>query len=610
MSITTLELEPGFWRTTSTSTAVLHCPSRGACVGGSDPSGYCAEGHTGAYCGVCLDGYSEVGTSLTGMTCVECTGSNKATVALGAVVLAVLLIAPCVYFWLKRRKSEDVLEAAMGDAKAALATKKQLEKKKKAADAFLNNVQTPFKILLSYAQIVSGFSFNFGIRFPKFFSSVMTAMSFANLDFISVTPMGCLFSTSYHHQLLTYTVLPLVAFAALLGLYKMLGRRSSTTSNNELRDQVFNSFLLLTFLVLPTTSTKILNTFACYEFDDGSRQLKGDLGIDCDSATHKFFELYAKCMIVVYPVGIPAMYFVLLYKAKHLLDCGQAKLVNTKIVKLVKVIEEETGAVDKEEVGEEEKEVPLVPHVSSYITEQGKIEEAVENGDIVLEKQWVSSLKDEHKPLLEFIAKESNVGRIFWHCREDTGDVLGVEVTLSEEGAMVEALRRRAADEEAYSLLGRMKFLYAAYEPSCWWFEVFETLRRLLLTGGQVILNQGTPSQIVLNLIICIFSMKMYATYSPFVNAKADKLAEIAQYQLFFTMLAALCIKVDISKEDNYNKRMFDGALAGLQFMGPVLLVAQGFVQGGAKGAALNTEMGGAMDEVRAMTKQDDFSEF
>jgi hypothetical protein len=80
----------------------------------------------------------------------------------------------------------------------------------------------------------------------------------------------------------------------------MLGLRRSSTTPNELADQVFNSFLLLTFLVLPTTSTKILNTFACDEFDDGSRYLKGDLSIDCDSATHKFFEIYAMCMIGVY----------------------------------------------------------------------------------------------------------------------------------------------------------------------------------------------------------------------------------------------------------------------------------------------------------------------
>ena len=132
---------------------------------------------------------------------------------------------------------------------------------------------------------------------------------------------------------------------------------------------------------------------------------------------------------------------------------------------------------------------------------------------------------------------------------------------------------------------------------------MFETLRRLLLTGGQIILNPGTPSQIVLNLIICMFSMNTYKTYMPFNSTKANKLAEITQWQLFFTMLAALCIKVDISEEDNYNKRMFDLCLSGLQLTGPVLLVYQGFVQGGAKGAVLNTEVGGAMDDVRAMAR-------
>ncbi|GMI35260.1 hypothetical protein TeGR_g13189 [Tetraparma gracilis] len=350
-----------------------------------------------------------------------------------------------------------------------LAKKKQLEKKRKAADKFLNNVQTPFKIILSYVQIVSGFSFNFSIRFPPVFSSVMSVFAFANLDFVSLTPMGCVVPITYHHQLLGYTILPLLAFAALLALYKVLSARASRGGSNESRDQVFNTFLVLTFFVLPTTSTKILNTFACDEFDDGTRWLKGDLSIDCDSATHKFFEFYAAGMILVFPVGIPAMYFALLYKSKGLLDRGQAKLVNTKMVKLVEQIKEETGAVDKEEVGDEEKEVLLVSHICDYITDQGEIEEAVKKGDIILEDQWLSSLKDEHKTLLEFVAKESNVCRIFWHFREGMETVLGVEVILSEEGAKMEALRRRAADEEAHSKLGRMKFLYQAYEPKCWW---------------------------------------------------------------------------------------------------------------------------------------------
>ena len=36
---------------------------------------------------------------------------------------------------------------------------------------------------------------------------------------------------------------------------------------------------------------------------------------------------------------------------------------------------------------------------------------------------------------------------------------------------------------------GRLAFLFANYEPDCWSFEVFESLRRLILTGGQVFLE-------------------------------------------------------------------------------------------------------------------------
>ena len=72
------------------------------------------------------------------------------------------------------RMNGAALAEANNDLKAMLAKKKQLEKKRKAADKFLNNVQTPFKIILSYVQIVSGFSFNFSIRFPPVFSSVMS----------------------------------------------------------------------------------------------------------------------------------------------------------------------------------------------------------------------------------------------------------------------------------------------------------------------------------------------------------------------------------------------------------------------------------------------------
>jgi len=179
VNVTNLPVLPSFWRTTRTSTDVRHCFSPEACLGGPDPEQSCAEGHTGAYCGVCEEGYSAVGSSLSGMTCVECTGDSSSSVKMGIGVISLLLLASIVYMYCKRRRgaassAADALAEANNDVKAILAKKKQLEKKRKAADKFLNNVQTPFKIILSYVQIVSGFSFNFSIRFPPLFSTVMS----------------------------------------------------------------------------------------------------------------------------------------------------------------------------------------------------------------------------------------------------------------------------------------------------------------------------------------------------------------------------------------------------------------------------------------------------
>ncbi|GMH52343.1 hypothetical protein TrLO_g4394 [Triparma laevis f. longispina] len=52
-----------------------------------------------------------------------------------------------------------------------------------------------------------------------------------------------------------------------------------------------------------------------------------DYSIDCDSANHRFFELYAYACIGVYPIGVPLMQFFLLKRMRHLLNLGQKRLV-------------------------------------------------------------------------------------------------------------------------------------------------------------------------------------------------------------------------------------------------------------------------------------------
>jgi hypothetical protein len=44
-------------------------------------------------------------------------------------------------------------------------------------------------------------------------------------------------------------------------------------------------------------------------------------------------------------------------------------------------------------------------------------------------------------------------------------------------------------------------------------------------------------------------------------------------------VFAALCIKVDITSEDNYDSGVFSGILAALQFIGPIFTVYQMIMQ-------------------------------
>jgi hypothetical protein len=67
--------------------------------------------------------------------------------------------------------------------------------------------------------------------------------------------------------------------------------------------------------------------------------------------------------------------------------------------------------------------------------------------------------------------------------------------------------------------------------------------------------------------------MRVYAGVKPFISPKHDVLAEAAQWQLFFTMFAALAIKVQLDGETLQDRLYFDVAIIVLQFLAPTVLV-------------------------------------
>ena len=71
--------------------------------------------------------------------------------------------------------------------------------------------------------------------------------------------------------------------------------------------------LSLTFLVYPSVSLALFRYFKCVDTGE-SRVLLADMTIMCNSGKYRGFLAYILVMILVYPIGIPAMYFGLLFK--------------------------------------------------------------------------------------------------------------------------------------------------------------------------------------------------------------------------------------------------------------------------------------------------------
>ena len=79
---------------------------------------------------------------------------------------------------------------------------------------------------------------------------------------------------------------------------------------------------------VPVRSAAVFAAFQCEELSDGSRWLRADLSVDCDSGTHSAFQAYAGLMVLLYPIGTPLYYLYLLRRNRAALERLEANQTN------------------------------------------------------------------------------------------------------------------------------------------------------------------------------------------------------------------------------------------------------------------------------------------
>lgn len=320
ITVSQLPIKPGFWRSSMVSLDILKCSVESACRGGSqieNSDSYCETGNMGPYCAVCAHGYRKG----VGDRCIECGEKQAGLISLG-ILLAVLSVtlASIVFLFLIDRLSilKPVITCHKNGARTnrltALIVKTVRENSHK-----LKILVVVWQILVVFPEIVN-------VTYPEKYSSFLKWMKICttffsfNLDFLS---SSCIFpSLDHYRRLLATTIIPITLLLVMTGTY-FLSRKINGVSRDSLQAtwaRHVSVGLVITFLIFTSTSTAIFKTFVCDTDALPERGfLRSDYSIECFTLTHTLYRTYAGVMIFVYPLGIPFIYFVLLYKNKEVL---------------------------------------------------------------------------------------------------------------------------------------------------------------------------------------------------------------------------------------------------------------------------------------------------
>jgi hypothetical protein len=186
------------------------------------------------------------------------------------------------------------------------------------------------RIPLVVIQILTQYIAITGVQYPDLYREFLRRIDVLNIDMRWFLSAGCVLQITFYTKLLLTTLLPLLA-VAILGVIHMVVRygyyfatmSSDPNAVNTLQRDLLQravakhttALLVFTFLIFPTVSTVVFQTFTP-DYLDGTDQcwLRADYSVSCSTDEYKAFRAYAAVMILVYPIGIPALYACLLWR--------------------------------------------------------------------------------------------------------------------------------------------------------------------------------------------------------------------------------------------------------------------------------------------------------
>ncbi|GMH54226.1 hypothetical protein TrST_g8872 [Triparma strigata] len=161
----------------------------------------------------------------------------------------------------------------------------------------------------------------------------------------------------------------------------------------------------------------------------------------------------------------------------------------------------------------------------------------------------------------EFYKRVKNGGKIIFAALQITSSLPAAVPAMPLPKTFKEAdLETREKDEELKNIV----FLFVPYKPEFWYFEVVETVRRLLMTGVLSIIKPGTYSQLSYGLFLSIFFTVLLAALQPYNEVRDNRIAVLSSALLIavFMMSSFKKYTQSLTGEDNtYDDSLMDALL-------------------------------------------------
>ncbi|KAL1525655.1 hypothetical protein AB1Y20_020505 [Prymnesium parvum] len=319
----------GFWRYSAATTQVWACVADGEwtpCAGGTSAgeggAAYCTAGHLGPRCEVCNSTEeAEFFFDRKRARCRECGDvTGKAAAIFGAALVLLLFASTGVAFVWRRRPS--LHRAAM-----------QLRRLWVSA-----GLRYLVKAALGLYQCIAAVPSVYDVTVPptlrafEWMADLFELPADVGLDFF-IAP-SCL--GSYRRRLIIGAAWPIVLLAAAaLGFVALEVAHSRGAWREELRERVSLGLkrvvppvLIVTFVLVPSTATRVFKSFLCEAFHvsdtpvETVRFMAVDPSSSCDSDDYRTTQQVAFVAVLVWPIGVPLLYAVLLWHSRRAIKSG------------------------------------------------------------------------------------------------------------------------------------------------------------------------------------------------------------------------------------------------------------------------------------------------